>query len=419
MVQSGREARVDLQRTTDRADKVIWGSWLVGGSALLAGLVANLLPLVAGVAAGWPPWRIAAHAALGALFLALVYLEVSPTAAGRWLCAHPALYLTVMGLIGCALMALSGDPFVQPVVFTIPFVHALFLYGRRGGAAVGVAYLALLALGLVLAGERSPIGVAYPVGVYGALMVFMAAFVDLADQQRAARERADALAAENARLAAGAALSATLSERNRIARELHDTIAQGLTAATMQLEAAQRALDRDPGRARARLARAHELARATLADVRRSVWLLGAPLVDGPALGAALDDLVARFAERTGIRASYAHTGGGLDLDSERAAQVLRIVQEALQNVERHAGAGTVEVRSARAADGCVSFCVRDDGRGFDPARPPASLDGGGFGLSSLRERAHLAGAALLIDSAPGRGTLVRVSLPPAEEAAR
>lgn len=403
-------------RTTGGAGTIIGGGRLVGGSALLAGLLANLLPLAAGAATGWAPWRIAAHAALSLLFLALVYAEMNSTAAGRWLCDRPALYLTAMGLIGCALVALAGDSFIQPIVFTIPFVHALFLYGRRGGVIVGGVYLALLALGLALAGERSPIAIAYPVGVYGALMVFMAAFVEMAVEQRAARERADALAAENARLAAGAALSATLAERNRIARELHDTIAQGLTAATMQLEAAQRAFERDPERARARLARAHELARATLADVRQSVWLLGTPVVEGSALGAALAELTARFAERTGIAAGYTHSGADLELDGERAAQVLRIVQEALQNVERHANAGNVEVRSARASDGALSFWVRDDGRGFDPSSPPSSANGGGFGLNSLRERARLAGAALLIESAPGCGTRVSVSLPSAEE---
>lgn len=388
------------------------GGRLIDGSALVAGTLANLLPLAMGLAGGWGAARAAAHAALGATFVALLYLNVSDTPAGRWLCARPRGYLAAMGLLGCALTALSGDSFVQPIVFTIPFVHALLFYGPRPGAAVGLAYLLLLALALLIAGEDTLAGVLYPVAVYGALMVFMAAFVGMAVEQRAARERADALAAENARLAAGAALSATLAERNRIARELHDTIAQGLTAATMQLEAAQRALERDPERARARLARAHELSRETLAEVRRSVWLLGAPLVEGAALGAALADLAARFAERTGVRATYAHTGAGLDLDSERAAQVLRIVQEALQNVERHAGAASVEVGTARAADGSVSVWVRDDGRGFDPARPPAPAAGGGFGLSSLRERARLAGAALLIDSAPGRGTVISVSLP-------
>ncbi|MFY0100023.1 histidine kinase, partial [Acinetobacter baumannii] len=82
-----------------------------------------------------------------------------------------------------------------------------------------------------------------------------------------------------------------LAERNRLARELHDTIAQGLTAVTMQLDAAQRSFDRDAERTRARLQRAHELARETLEDVRRSVWTLAAPLVDGAALRDALDDL--------------------------------------------------------------------------------------------------------------------------------
>ncbi len=120
---------------------------------------------------------------------------------------------------------------------------------------------------------------------------------------------AAAVAIENARLYEQAHLSATLTERNRLARELHDTIAQGLTAITMQLEAAQRSFDRDALRTRARLGRAHELARETLDNVRRSVWTLAAPLVDGQVLSEALNDLTQRFADRTGLPARYQHCG--------------------------------------------------------------------------------------------------------------
>jgi signal transduction histidine kinase len=216
-------------------------------------------------------------------------------------------------------------------------------------------------------------------------------------------------------LAAENAAAATLAERNRIARELHDTIAQGLTATAMQIEAAQRAFERDPERARARLARGHELARETLADVRRSVWALAAPEILGDDLGAALADQARRFAARTGLQADYAHSGPPLSLPGERAVQVLRIVQEALQNVEKHAAAAGVQVRSCRDAAG-TRVWVCDNGRGFDPAAPPASPAGGGFGLVSLRERARLAGGALEVSSLPGGGARVSVHLPAAAE---
>jgi signal transduction histidine kinase len=222
---------------------------------------------------------------------------------------------------------------------------------------------------------------------------------------------AAAVAIENARLYEQSRLSATLSERNRLARELHDTIAQGLTAVTMQLEAAQRGFERDPARARARIARAHELARESLEDVRRSVWTLAAPLIDGQALGDAIGDLAERFAARTGLPASYRHSGPPPPLGHAAATQVLRIVQEALQNVEKHARASEVAIGS-ETEDGELRVWVRDDGVGFAPGAEQANSAGHGFGLLSLRERARLAGGTLHVVSAPGEGTRVLIVIP-------
>jgi signal transduction histidine kinase len=221
---------------------------------------------------------------------------------------------------------------------------------------------------------------------------------------------AAAVAIENARLFEQARLSAALAERNRLARELHDTIAQGLTAVTMQLEAAQRGFERDQARARARVARAHELARDTLQDVRRSVWTLAEPLIDGGALSEALGDLAQRFGERTGIAAHYDHSGPPPRIDNAAATQVVRIVQEALANVEKHARASTVAVETAAGEEG-LRVLVRDDGVGFG-TDAPRGVASGGFGLISLRERARLAGGTLRVESAPGQGTQVVVTIP-------
>ncbi|MEO7910918.1 MAG: sensor histidine kinase, partial [Roseiflexaceae bacterium] len=172
----------------------------------------------------------------------------------------------------------------------------------------------------------------------------------------------------------------------------------------------QRGFERDPARARTRIARAHELARAALEDVRRSVWTLAAPLIDGRALGHALEELTEQFAARTGLPASYAHSGPPPPLGHAAATQVLRIVQEALQNVEKHAHAHTVAVGSV-LADGELRIWVRDDGVGFAPDAPPAQGNANGFGLLSLRERARLAGGTLQVESAPGAGTRVVVTI--------
>lgn len=412
------EPGVEIQR--------VGGRGLANTSGVLAALVATALPLFGGLATGWAPARLGLYLALAALYLAFIWLYQADNRLGRWLCDHHAVSFGGAGLVCTALVALSGDALIQPIAFTVPFVFALFVFGRRA-AWLGAAYMALLAAGIWLSGERHPAAILYPVGVYSALLVFMTGFVGLAQDEAAARSRADnlaaelaaerdamaALAAENARLAAENAAAATLAERNRIARELHDTIAQGLTAVTMQLEAAERAFERDQARARARLGRAHELARETLSEVRRSVWTLAAPVGEGQALGEALAALAARFGERTGVVALYNHEGPPLALPSERTTQLLRIAQEALHNVERHAEARQVTIGTRHEPDGGVALSVRDDGKGFAPDAPQARADGGGFGLHSLRERARLAGAELAIDSGPGRGTTVTVSLPP------
>jgi signal transduction histidine kinase len=139
-------------------------------------------------------------------------------------------------------------------------------------------------------------------------------------------------------------------------------------------------------------------------------------LVDGQALCQALDELTQRFAERTGLAASYRHSGPAPALGHAAATQILRIVQEALQNVEKHAQATQVSVESALAANE-LQVQVRDDGVGFEPGAPQSGpgADGGavdGFGLLSLRERARLSGGALLIESAPGAGTRIAVIIP-------
>ncbi|MCU0492721.1 MAG: sensor histidine kinase [Chloroflexaceae bacterium] len=221
---------------------------------------------------------------------------------------------------------------------------------------------------------------------------------------------ASAVAIANARLYEQARLTATLAERNRLARDLHDTIAQGLAAITMQLESAVKNLERDPPRARARVERAHELARETLQDVRRSVWDLAAPLVGGQALVETLAEQVAQFGQRSGIPASYQHRGPLPTLDTAAATQLVRIVQEALTNVEKHAHASAVEVCS-ESNPGGLRVQVRDNGVGFDITNndETGGRNGQGFGLRSLHERARLAGGTLHVETRPGRGTTIIV----------
>ena len=123
----------------------------VGGallwSALLAGMVACSVPLANGLLSGWDTGRTISYGALALVYLLLTQPHRIPGRIGRWLCWNVPAYLAVIGLVGVALQSLSGDPFVQPIVFTIPLVHAAINYPARRAAAIGAGYLLLLGLG--------------------------------------------------------------------------------------------------------------------------------------------------------------------------------------------------------------------------------------------------------------------------------
>lgn len=395
-----------------------------GWAGLIVVAVACGGALVQGLAHGWSAGYALGYALIALLFIALSQaFRFSPT---QRLLEPLWIFLLVIGLVYLALQIVSGDPFLQPMAIGVPVVYAALYYNLHRTLAVAALFIGLLALGLVLGGQFYAQAIILPVIGYGTMTFSLIAFTRQAVEQGLARARADSLAAdlarqrdelawlvaENSRLQGEVRLSATLAERNRLARELHDTIAQGLTAVTMQLDAASRSFERDPARSRTRLNRAHELSRQALEDVRRSVWTLAEPLVDGTQLTQALARLTERFQRRTGLHACYAHHGAALALDHAAASQVLRIVQEALQNVEKHAHARTVTVGSESLED-TVRFWVSDDGVGFDPAMQPMSSggNGGSFGLVSLHERARLAGGTLLVESAPGAGTRVLLEI--------
>jgi len=218
------------------------------------------------------------------------------------------------------------------------------------------------------------------------------------------------LALRTAELSAESQKTAVLSERARLAREIHDTLAQQLTAVVLQLEAAEGLVTRDAGRARFALDTAREMARSALQEARRSVWDLRPTPLTATGLMAALAAEVDQWHERSGIPATFGADGIRRPLSLTPAAEValLRILQEALTNVGRHSGAARVAVRVERVGDD-VRLTIEDDGAGF------ASGEGareGSFGLLGMAERARLAGGTLTVASVPGTGTVLTVQLP-------
>jgi signal transduction histidine kinase len=231
------------------------------------------------------------------------------------------------------------------------------------------------------------------------------------------------LARTNARLeqalAENAALQAQLlvqareagvaDERRRLAAEIHDTLAQGLTGIIAQLQAAD--AGGDPGQARVHLHRAADLARHSLREARRSVQDLSPVALEHDTLPEALKTTVAAWSERTGITARFTVTGTEEPLHDEVAATLLRIAQEALANTERHSGAARAGVTLSYMGDE-ITLDVRDDGHGFDPAAVPARGRSGGFGLAGMRVRAERLAGRLTLEAEPGHGTAISARVP-------
>ena len=217
------------------------------------------------------------------------------------------------------------------------------------------------------------------------------------------------IAVERARLFERSARLGAVEERNRLAREIHDTLAQNLTATGLQIESAEALLETDapPVKVRAALARALSLTHSNLDEARRSVLDLRAAPLENRSLPGALRALVDRWETETGVSTRFKSVNGSRPLPPGVEAALYRVCQEALNNTGRHAGAGRVTVRLVSTPE-AVSLLVEDDGRGFDPSQVP----GGRHGIVGMRERVEMLGGALRVDSNPERGARVEATLP-------
>jgi two-component system NarL family sensor kinase len=215
------------------------------------------------------------------------------------------------------------------------------------------------------------------------------------------------VAVERARLFDRSARLGAVEERNRLAREIHDTLAQGLTAAALQLESADAFLETDAGRARKTLRRALALTQSNLEEARRSVLDLRAAPLEGRPLSAALKVLVDRWEAQTGTNARYGAVNGSHPLPPSVEAALYRVCEEALNNVARHAQAGRVTVRLVVGPE-LVQLIVEDDGRGFDASSVPDDR----HGLVGMRERVEVFGGSLEVTSAPHSGTRILATIP-------
>ncbi|MFG2552691.1 sensor histidine kinase [Streptomyces sp. NPDC048581] len=225
----------------------------------------------------------------------------------------------------------------------------------------------------------------------------------------ALQQALDENAALHAQLLVQAREAGVADERRRLAAEIHDTLAQGLTGIIAQLQVVANAPDLPT--ARIHLDRAASLARHSLGEARRSVHNLAPVALEHDGLPQALKSTVAEWTERTGVRAEFTVTGTTEHLHDEVSATLLRIAQEALSNASRHARATRVGVTLSFLGDEVI-LDIRDDGSGFDLLAVPERSRTGGFGLAGMRARAERIAGCLTVESEPGRGTALSARVP-------
>ena len=200
------------------------------------------------------------------------------------------------------------------------------------------------------------------------------------------------------------------AERSRLAQEIHDGPAQALSNAIFQVEYIERVLDRDPRMARTELRFMRELLRRELGDVRTFISQLRPPLLDELGLDGSITDAAETMAALTGTDIDTDLQAADARLGDAQQTVVLRVVQEALQNMRKHAKARRTTI-ATRVEDGSWIVEISDDGAGFDVGAV-ATRGRRNFGLQFMRERAELIGAALEVSSRPDAGTVVRLAVP-------
>ncbi len=325
--------------------------------------------------------------------------------------SHQAWYVIGQGLLAFVIAFLSQNTGMVLGLFMALIGETLgFLGITRWGALATLYYvlLSLISFVFVTSTERAMFWLLTIIPI----IIFVGMYVTLYVRQADAREKAQRLAAEleaaNRQLTDYAAEVEDLTiaaERQRMARELHDTLSQGLAGLILQLEAADAHLaNRRTEKAQAIIANAMVQARATLADARRAIDDLRQPSPDD--LDAALRLEVARFTNATGIPVDL-HSVPTPPLPDPVKETAVRTVAEALTNIAHHARAQHVEVNVQMKAEQ-LSVTVQDDGVGFDPSAIPS----GHYGLLGIQERVRLVNGSFEIKSEPNMGTTLTAQIP-------
>ncbi|WIY01583.1 sensor histidine kinase [Amycolatopsis mongoliensis] len=391
-----------------------WQPWLYRAERILPGVLLAVATVVSlGVGGHDGRWwvitgiLVAATAlwVLGTVVLAPPRLRERPAFA----------LLAFLGIVG-----LGSVLEVRDITFLIFMIFAFLAAMRLRPTWLAFAALAVTSLLINTLGNGGPVhALRERPAVWITIIVVQTAAIGgggllstaVARQNEERRRMLDDLAAAHAeneglqrQLLSQAREAGMLDERQRLAQEIHDTLAQGFTGIITQLEAAALAKD-EPAEWERHLDSATALARENLTAARRSVRALHPEPLDAATLPDALADVATRWSGRTGVPAAFTATGEPRPLHPEIESTILRVTQEALSNVDKHAAARRVGLTLSYMDDE-VTLDVRDDGAGFTPGPGP------GFGLPGMRRRVERLAGTLHVESEPGGGTAISAVLP-------
>jgi signal transduction histidine kinase len=344
-----------------------------------------------------PGQRWAALGLIVAFGLINFYVEARPNH------VYSALYFAIQTGLTSALLLIEARSFVFNVLFFILSAEAMVtLPARRGLMWIG---LFCLISALAIISQVGPIGLLYALPNFGGY-AFFGAFGNVLRETEDARRRNEKLLHELRAAQQQLQELAVVDERNRLAREMHDTLGHRLTVAVVQLEGAQRLIPTDPERAARMIGAMREQMKEALADLRRTVAALRAPLIEDLPLQAALTRLAQEFQEGTGLAVQLQLPPDLPPLSAAQRLTLYRAAQESFTNTQRHAQASQIWLR-LQQAESSLTLTAADNGQGF-----PADLNGEGYGLRGLRERVAQLGGQLHLESRSGGGAQLRMVLP-------
>jgi signal transduction histidine kinase len=383
------------------------GRWIAYAHGLFYGSV----PVAAAVALA-EAGRVQIATQIGISALVVAWYSYWIARRGRAVASSTAFGARYFGVLGLLWLILLASHPTYELLFPTVFAQMLgHLHWRGAISGSVVASILVHVPASIRNGRVDPGHLLFALVGLGILILIIVSLRAITDQSTRRQRLVESLESTREELAHMERRAGTLAERQRLASDIHDTVAQVLTSIITLLEAARVAMKSGSPRAADHVELALQAARDGLGETRRVVWALRPESLERGTLGDAIGRVVSRLARETGMIARAVVIGQARPLAAEVEVAVLRAAQEALANVRRHARARQVVV-TLSYMDDVVLLDVCDDGVGFDPTAQQLDATRAGLGLVGMRERVEVLQGSLTMESSPGQGCTLRLELP-------